>query len=197
MANLPGPWQVRILYSVLADGQTTEHRQDINCDVETVGAIGDPFSAFTLKRKATTAIAADTGVNEYLGHVDDAFNVNTSWINAELWKYNIGTTDAVWYSTLGLSQVGISVSAPQTTGQAILSFRTAGGGHAYLHFMESIAVPGAEDFPPVSAEFQDIADWAVGNSSWIIGRDNAYLANLVKLNPGRNEALFKKRFRSA
>lgn len=195
MANFPGPWQVRLNYSVLAGGFTDTHQQRLNCDMDTAGNVGDGFADFSVKRRNAAALSLFTAINDWVDLIDAVYNQNSTFIDAELWKYTAGTDDAAWYSSQSISQAGASVANAIRAQESIMTFRTFGGGSMRLHFMETITAAGITDFPPFSAEYEAISSFVLGDGNWILARDNTYPATDVALHPGVNERLFKKAFR--
>jgi hypothetical protein len=115
---------------------------------------------------------------------------------AEIWKYDVGTFDASFITSVPMAFAGLRTAAPVNSSQMIMTFRTTAGGIAKLSFMESPNGGNLPDAPPFAeTSLDDIADAFIsGDFPWV-GRDGGFPFVTLRLFPGQNEALFKLRFR--
>jgi hypothetical protein len=198
--NFPGPYELRFSYSTTPAGLATfSHIMHLNVDLTSVPAAGTLFSAINAKTKggvATPTLAA--AVEAWLTLIANAWNTTTDFPVVELWKYAAGTFDATFISSYDPTvSAGLSASASLAAIQTIITFRSVEGGIMRLNFMESVtAVAGSQTFPTNITLYNNIAAFCVSSDAWMLARDTSYLVAPIRLLPGQNEQLFKKRFRT-
>jgi hypothetical protein len=188
--NFPGPYQVRLNYTV--DGR--KHQQRLNVD-ETSGAVsGLPFASYDLATFGAADVDLQVAVDNWISLIDNIFNTAaTAFIDAELWKFTPGGNDAVFWASYTIGETGAGGGAAITDGQARMSFISQEGGTMFLDFMESTEGPAPTDsFPFPDASVDAIADFVIGATNWILAKDTSYPVAARFWNPGINEALFKK-----
>lgn len=200
-ANFPGPYEVRLLYTASVSSVVLNHRQRLSCavagDDPTVGTI---FDNIDVGRRVGGAISLKAAVDAYvdLMKVFYAGSGATNIVSAELWKYATESFDASFVSSYAIGVAGTSGSGVQAANQSIVTMRTTNGGIFKLSYMESVISFAVTDPGTISNAGLEamVADIEAGNQPWI-ARDNGYPIVRIAHYPGQNEALFKKRYRTA
>ncbi len=90
--------------------------------------------------------------------------------------------------------IGASGSADVQWGQADFTFKSAGGGRGLLKLLETPLPVDTKSAlnSYVSGTIRDFVDYLIGDSSWILARDNTYLSRPINLVTKTNDALRKK-----
>lgn len=193
MANFPGPWAVEIHYTVGG----LNHSMLFSCSTPSLINVGDDPNTIDLYQKGGGTASLTTSVNVLVTLFQPLFDTTSDFVSFDFWKYAPSSYDRVWYSggLIGLSGTNAGTYAPAKYRK--FSFRTVGGGVAYITLLESI-VDGnlQESYPFVSPASNAIADYAVSATSWLSARDNSYFAVPLRLSDGQNEVLFRKRYRN-
>jgi hypothetical protein len=199
--NFPGPYEIRLLYSVSITSVVLNHRQRLSCAIAGDDpTVGTPFSSINVGRRAGGAIALDDAVDAYVALMKAFYPGSgaSTIVSAELWKYQTETFQADFVSAYDIGVPGTSGSGPQSAAQSIVTMRTTNGGIFKLSYMESVipfAVTDPGTFTNAGLEAL-VADIEAGNQPWL-ARDNGYPIVRIAHYPGQNEALFKKRYRTA
>lgn len=203
--NFPGPYELRFLITTsnLTGGVYT-HVQRVNIDVAGNPAQGSTFSTISVKDKVTPtgAVDLDVLVEAWLTVLAPLYNNAFSFDAVELWKYPTAQSfDSEFWSAYGPPTAQpSSVSAAHEAGQAILTFRTSEGGILKINLMETKIASGlSRGYDNMTTEEKAVADFVLGGGATydaaFLGRDTSYPFSFIKIYPGRNEALFKRRFR--
>ncbi len=200
--NYPGPYEVRIFYTVTVGSVALEHTQRLNCNVSPHADPGEEFNDITVVTRGPLGGGAGfstlkSAVDDYVALMRGIYNTTTANIDrAELWRYTPGTFEAAFVSAYNIDLPGTIASATVQAGEAILTFRTIEGGIMKLAYEESYLPPGgAQSLGVVTGPAAAIRDYVLGSSNWILARDTSYPFAGYRYNPGQNEAIFKKRFR--
>jgi len=197
--NFPGPYEVRLYYSSnYSVGGIIQHSQRLNVIIDPEPDPGDLFSTISAIRRDGSPFALDGEVDDWVAAMQPFYPnaAGNSFDYAELWKYEPESFDASFVSTYPIALAGTSASVVNQTGQAIVTFRTLGGGVMKLSFMESVVGVGVRDtLPFANAALDALADSVVAGTFPWVGRDGTYPFACIALFPGNNEAVFKKRFR--
>lgn len=195
--NFPGPYEVRINYSVTVAGQTLQHQQRLNFKCNPVPTAGDPFNSIAVERADGTTQTLQTLVDNWITVLRPMYASGVStFIDAEAWKYLPGTFEASYISSYAINLAGTSATGAVAAGQAIMTFRTLEGGIMKVSLMESsIAVGPSRSYTAMTSAEQDIANAVFVAPQKFLGRDTSYPFSVLRLHPGTNEALFKKRYR--
>lgn len=199
--NFPGPYEIRIKYTVTASAIALNHTQRLSCAVSGDDpTVGTPFSGITVGRRTGGAVALNTAIDAYVAlmKVFYAGSGASTIVSAELWKYISGTFDASFVSSYTINVNGTSGSGVQIANQSIVTMRTTNGGVFKLSYMETVipfAVIDAGTITNAGLEAM-VADIEAGNQPWL-GRDDGFPISRIAHYPGQNEALFKKRYRAA
>ena len=196
--NFPGPYEVRIYYSVsYSVGGVLTHSQRLNVRLDADPTPGTAFADINALRR-------DESPFDLAGEVDDWVllmkalysNAGVTIDYAELWKYEDQSYDASFVSTYPIAVAGTNGQATIGAAQSIVTFRTMNGGIMKLSFMESVVAEGSKDTLPFSsAQLDAIADAVVAGTVPWYGKDNSYPFACIAAFNGKNEALFKRRFR--
>jgi len=198
--NFPGPYEVRLYYSTsYSIGGVIQHSQRLNCIVDGTPAPGTAFADVDVLRRDGSPFALDSEVDDWVAAMQGFYSngAGNSFDYAELWKYEPESFDASFVSAYSIALPGTSATVINQAGQAIVTFRTIGGGVMKLSFMETVLGTGSRDtLPFANAAMDALADSVVAGTFPWIGRDGTYPFACIALFPGANEALFKRRFRS-
>lgn len=196
--NFPGPYTVRIFYTVdVAGNGVLVHRQELNVRIQGTPEPGTAFGDIDVLRRDDTDWPLDGEIDDWVALLADVYNsANTEFTHAELWKYDPLSFDANFVSTYPLAVVGTSGSGNAQAGQVIYTFRTQEGGIMKITLMEAAVAAGNPlGYSSISAAQQAIVDAVqYGSSPWL-ARDTSYPFAFIRQFGGQNEATFKKRFR--
>lgn len=194
--NYPGPWEIRIAYSVVTTYGTKHHSCRMNVDVDTDPGPGSAFADYDLKSRAGLYYTAESWTDAFVDLMKVLYKADSTIIAAELWKYATGSYNAAFQSAYSIGVAGTNVGTTQSFVQNILTFRSQNGGSARLNFMETCLGAGATDpYPTASTPINDIFDLVTALQSPVIARDGGYLFAPLNYLPGQNERLFKKDLR--
>lgn len=197
--NFPGPYEIRLYYTVVLSSVALTHSQRLNLRVAGTPTPGTLFSDIDALRRDDSPFALDGEVDDWVALIDGLYHNGagaTSFDYAELWKYEPESFDASFISTYDIAVPGASVTANNAAGQTIMTFRTLEGGVMKLSFMETNIFYAARDTPPYSNTTAEAirAACVAGTVPWM-GRDGSYPFAAIALYPGQNEATFKRRYR--
>jgi hypothetical protein len=168
-------------------------------DMAVEGLPGDPFSAWDVENSTGVTRTAQAIADSLAALFEPLYNASVSdtLSRVELWKYTPGTYEAAFQSSYSPSFTA-SGSGGVNDAEAIVTFRTAGGGIARLHVMEPVAVvdPGLTlGMPSGVTEIDALASFLTTAPKVMLGRDNTYVISALNYHPGISEALFKDRYR--
>lgn len=197
--NFPGPYELRIFYTVaVSGGLTLTHSQRLNVALTADPDPGTAFGLITVNRGGASTDTLETVLNEWIALVRTIYNTsNTSFTLAELWKYEAQSFEASFVSAQDISLGGSAAGGNVVTGQAIFTFRSAEGGVLKVNFMESILASGNKlQYAALSADGKAIVDYIIAVDGPFLARDTSQPFAFIATYPGQNEALFKKRFRA-
>jgi hypothetical protein len=177
-----------------------QHSQRLNVDLVAAPDPGDAFSTISVQQGGAGTIALSTLVDDWVAVIAELFNSGATTIDyAELWKYEPLSFEASFVSAYDIGEAGASATAIQSTGQAIYVFRTSEGGILKINLMESV-VPGgyAVGYSVLTASQKAVVDFVLSLAGGppFLGRDTSYPFAFIRLYPGQNEAVYKKRYRS-
>lgn len=197
--NFPGPYEIRLFYSVPFSGFTTlQHVARYNLRVEGTPDPGTPFSGINALRRDDSPFALDGEIDDWVTLIKGLWSsaALTTIDYAELWKYEPLSFDASFVSAYSIAETATSASANANSGQVIVTFRTAGGGIMKISFMETILAAALPDtLPFTNATLDAVADAVVAGTVPWLARDGTYPFACIAAYAGQNEAVFKKRFR--
>lgn len=196
--NYPGPYEVRIFYTVTTGFAIMSHSQRLNVRVDGTPAPGTPMADIDFLRRDNTPFAATSEIDAWVALMRARFATHASNViqYAELWKYEPESFDASFVSTYDINLAANGGGTTLIGGQEIYTFRTEEGGIMKLNFMQSTQAEGAPIvYSGLSVNQKAIVDAVRNGTSPWLGRDTSYPFSFIKMYPGRNEALFKKIFR--
>lgn len=196
-SNFPGEFEVRINYTIILGGKTTNHQQRFSFDANTVGNVGDDFDQWTpIQRSGSEALDLAASIQVYTDELQDYYHSTCTINDAELWKYATGTFDAAWQASEAITKVGSGTNVNGQDAEQIMTFRTTLGGLMRAHFMQGPETAGLKQtLPLANVDLDTLADEILKSGNWFKGRDGGYPIVLLGMYPGQNEALFKARFR--
>lgn len=195
--NYPGPYEVRVNYSVPVGGTTLIHQHRFSLEMSVVADPGADFSEFTpLGRQGAYADDLEVYVGDYLAEVQAFYPTTADFNDAELWEYEPGSFNAAFRSVLTLGLNGTHGSPGAQDAQAIISFRGTLGGPLKMDFRNSIYPQGIfQTFPTSESEVNSYAGFVTTVNTPIRARDGGFAFSPLKFLPGVNEAMTKKRLR--
>lgn len=191
--NYPGPFELRIYYQTAQGAASTNSQFRVSLDLASDPGPGLNFDDYAVKRRDLSSEDLGTLTDELVTILRPFFNsASASLINAELWKYEVGTYNAQFYASYTLGLAGTSGSSTQAWNQVVITFRSTSGGSARLTLMQTVKVTNVTDpYPFADTQAADLAAWAVGAQSWVLARDGGYLHSPKNYMSGQNEHLFK------
>lgn len=197
--NYPGPYELRINYETDGTpGGVYEHQLRLSCILASDPTPGDLFADIDIVPRVAASTNLASVTDELIILLKPFFSAaDATFVNAELWKYAALSFDASYISSYAIAVAGTAGTSTTPGQQTIFSFRTFGGGKFFVHLLETVGVPAvSENYADMDAAEKALADWFTDDAdSWFVARDNTYPLLVLKLHPGQNEALFKKRFR--
>lgn len=191
--NYPGPYQVRIFYTV----SSRVHVCALNVQMSVEGVAGDPFSDFIpLQRNGSAVTTLDTHVDNFVTVAKVFLNSGQSFNYAELWKYTPDSFEADFISSYTIGVAGTAGAATKSASQMIWTFRTQEGGSMRVVLMDTVTDAGVTvPYGSMDTNTKALADAITGGTNVWIARDTSYPFNAISMFPGQNEALFKKIYR--
>lgn len=192
--NFPGPWQVRLFYTV----KTRVHEARYNVDIAVEADPGDPFSDFVPReRDGDTVTNLATHVDNWVTAIKPMLNSGDGTIDrAELWKIVPDTFDGIYHSTYNIGVAGTSAIATQDAAQTVFTFRTQEGGIARFDFIDSILDQGPSvAYASLSTTPKAIVDLILSANNIWLARDTSYPISFLFMHPGQSERWFKKIYR--
>lgn len=200
--NYPGPYELRLYYSVLISPTTLQHVARYNWQAPLAAdyPAGTAFTDMTVQRR----VDAVPGVGDDLKTCVDAWVtlframfISTSTVDyAECWKYEPNSFNGDFVSAYTIGLAGTGAGSAQPGGQVIHTYRTQEGGILKLNFMESNGSPGAKTtLASATGSTAAIRDHVISTDNWFLGRDTSYPFAPINYLPGQNEVVWKKRFR--
>lgn len=198
--NFPGPYELRLYYTVTIGTQILTHVARYNLAVNGPIAPGTEFPDIQVVRRSGVDLTAGGQLNTVLVAwvtlIKAKFPNTVNFDYAELWRYTPFSFEADYVSTYPLDIPGTAGGSVVPAGQEIWTFRTLEGGIMKLSFMETNVAPGATRSAGTAVGGDaTIRDFVIGSNNWILARDTSYPFSAIKIHPGQNEAVFKKRFR--
>lgn len=198
--NYPGPYELRLNYRVGIDTELPlDHQLRLSLFTDIMPTPGDEFVDIDIVPRVIANRALSLVTDELVTLLQPFYTAaGTAFLNAELWAYVAGTFDASWISAYEINEVGTSVVVEQLAGQSIYTYRTIEGGLFKLTLMECNHYQSVSMvYPDLTADNQALVDFCVADDeSWFLARDTSYPLLFLKLHPGQNEHLFKRRFRT-
>jgi hypothetical protein len=191
--NYPGPYELRIFYTVNA----LTHTMRLNTTALANPTPGTPFADIDIDDDLLGSEDLETATDDLVLLLKVLLASSNSTIDyAELWKYEAESFESSFVSSYDLAVAGTSGSTYNPAGQAQFVFRTYEGGIMKVNVMESILGSGVKDTGTLvnSAAEAFKNSFITGANRWI-GRDTSAPFSFIALYPGQSEALFKKRYR--
>lgn len=191
--NFPGPYEVRINYTV----SSRPHVAKLNCFV--VGApdyVEDWASEYFLN-KGGTSTQMDTAMDTWVALMGDLLNSGVATIDfAELWKYEPASFVSSYAGAYDISVAATAAFSLQPYTQNIFSFRTLEGNNMSIQLMEGVRVPTSRvTYASMNEQEQALVDHCLSNDMVWQARDTSFPLAFRHLLCGQNEALWKKVFR--
>jgi len=188
----PGPYEVELSYV----GAGITHKQRLNCVITVEGAVGDPFSNFTVQTRGGASITLNAAVDAYVAVLRNKLSTSTNITTANLYKYEAGTFDKMFLATYDVNVLGSIASAENLNHQTILTFTSSmGNPFRWTVLDDTTNLNTRIPIRDAIASVQAVATYLTGSTNWIIARDGGYPTGKLNSSEGQNEALFKRRNR--
>lgn len=191
--NFPGPYEVRIFYSV--SGLT--HTMKVNCKVEGSPLPGVDASTLTMETRGGGSVNLVDAVDGFVALLADVHSTDMDFDYAEVYSYPPQSYDATFISAFSLAVTGTVASTVYPAQQHTLTFRTQEGGVMKLVLLETAftgngIISGSNDVAPWAA----IWSFVDSDANWLLARDTSWPIAKIRRSDGQNEALFRRRFRA-
>lgn len=193
-ANFPGPWQVIYHYTY----DNLDHILSVNCDLDVVGDVGDPFTEFDVKLRSGGTQALETAVDDFIDLLRPWWYTDVTISHCELWKYTALSFDKTWYSALTLGLAGTATDPTNPASEIIWTMRTQEGGILKITQEETKSTSYSKvAWGSLGAGTPGdlLGDYLEAPTNWILARDTSYPIARLSLLPGQNERIFKQRYR--
>lgn len=193
--NFPGPYELRIFYSVDA----RDHVQKFNVDLTADPDVGTAFSSILAVTKGGGTENLAQVVSDYVGlAVNFLSDTDASFDYAELWKITPFSFDGVYRAAHVIAESGVNATATGPANQVTMTFRTQEGGSARMTLLDTVDTGWKNvSYSQLGAgTAKDLFDYLFSSNSVFLGRDTSYFDAPVKYLVGQNERLFKRVYRS-
>ena len=187
--NFPGPYQLRIFYTVSLSSLVLEHMQSLNIALSPDPTPGDDFSTMQpVYPVGTTFTDLEDMLDTYIADMAACLGSASASINrVELWKYDPGTFDASFVGAKAYSQAGTSGSAGQAAAQSIVTMRTTLGGVFKYVIMESVIIPAVTDPGVIALAALEAIIASIESGEYpFLGRDGGWPFSRIAHYPGQN-----------
>lgn len=196
--NFPGPYEVRIFYTVdVLPGGPLEHQLRLSCVPDGDPVPGTPFDEIDILRAngspgdlAIQTLGVVNVIEDFLNNTDATID------RAELWKYTPGTFVADFISSYIINQNGTNVSATVPCSQSIWTMRTVGGGIFKVVVLDGTGAQSApQTYAQSNQDNKNLFDFFTApTAAPFVARDNSFPFSPLKVFVGQNEHLFKVRY---
>lgn len=190
--NSLAPAYVELFYSATIDSRLHPHTATYPVIPTATPVVGNVPNFVTNDDNDDTATNL---ITDWIDIMKTAYNGGFTFDRADIYSQPTDDDDPLFIVTIPLAVVGTSITATVKFCRLTCSFKTELGGNARLTLMESIyAVNATDSFPYASVPIDSLADYALGNSGWIRGRDNGKLSTSTRYVTKVDDALRKKYF---
>lgn len=140
------------------------------------------------------AIDAGIAVAAYVNVLKALAPTTATFQYWELWEIATPGADPTFRFTDDLNVPGTNASALVPASQVTWSYRTQGGGKGYVYLMSSAQQANIKGRGPafISAPYKAVADYLVGDTCFIKGRDNTRPIVVTKVLTKTNDKMRKK-----
>jgi hypothetical protein len=192
--NFPGPYELRVNYTV----DTFDHVLKLNVKALANPTPGTPFSGIDIDDDVLGSVDLATATDELIDLLQPLFkSTDCTFTTAELWKNIPLTYQATYVSSYDINLAATGGAGTVTAGEVIYTFRTYEGGIMKVYLEEANRVMGgSRTYTQLTGDEQDLVDHIIAPNARYVGRDTSSPFAFLKLHPGQNEAIFKKRYRS-
>jgi len=200
MLNFPGPFQLRVFYTVdPAGGGAMDHVLALNLALASPPNPGTAFADINVTARIVADHPLSTVTDELVGYLRELSSLaDCTFTHAELWVYEDLAFNAAFVSTYNVNLAGIVVADGEPAAQDIYVFRTYEGNLMKGYTQEFCSTPGPSiTYPNLAQVTQDLVDYFIDdNHSFFLARDTSYPLAFLKLHPGSSESIFKRRNRN-
>lgn len=197
--NYPHPYQVVIDYTTVPSGfQPMTHKLSFNLK-ELDGAIqvGDAFDNIAFLNRLGTGVYLDVLVDAVIAGLQPFYPASTDFIQATLYKYEMGSQEGLWQSVYAIAENGTSANPSIAGHQVTWTLRTSEGGISRFQLMEEDSSSKTKQaFPTGSARVEAIRDLLIDPAQPFVGQDGGWLVAGNFYSQTFNEKLEKKRYRT-
>lgn len=147
-----------------------------------------------LVQKNGVDVPMSTAVDAFITLIKTMFNAATEFVKAEAWFYPTGAGDPIWVYTHALGVAGTAGTPNTNMAQGVITFRTLIGGVFKLYLMEgAFTVNSRNSWPFGAGNPTNVANYLIGSTSWVYGRDNGSLVVPMWFTTKTNDKLRKIR----
>lgn len=184
--NSLAPSFVKIRYTVA----TIEHVMTLPVEIDGAITVGESPQ---LKRRAASSSDFVGNLTAFTEVLDSCFDDNCAFGTGEIWSQPTPADDPLWVYTYGLANTGESTTDYLRAEQVVMTFRSTLGGLFKLYLMETYFPPNqASGYSGMAAELKTLADYIMGESSWIKARDNGWPIACLGMKSKTNDVLRRK-----
>lgn len=194
--NFPGPYELRIYYTVTINTVPLIHVQRLNLSIAEPADPGDIFDNYTVNLRGGTTDTLNDVTDAWVTIIRGFWSSAATIDYAELWRYTPGTFISEYVASYPIALAGNGAAAPVNSGQVLMTFRTLEGGVMKLSFGETgiaQAIPRA--YAGMTTVEKAVVDHLIAPNAPFLARDTSYPIASIKSFPGQNEKTFKQRYR--
>lgn len=136
-----------------------------------------------------------TATNSFLASLQGLFHVSVDFTSAELWTIASVGADPVFQDSFEPTFTGSNAGGVQANGQAVLTFRTEGGGLYRLYLMEHSITINSVFVPPAytgATAFATAAAAVTSATSMVKGRNGGHPLTSLRAVTKTNDTLRQK-----
>lgn len=143
-----------------------------------------------------TPIALSTAITNYLIVFKPFHATTTDIVSVECWFYETEESDPIWVYTHEIGEVGTGAATALLMGQAVFSFRTAGGNVLKAFIMEpssNVNPNQRQSYPWPAGLIANYGNYVISSASIFRGRDGFRPVTGIWMTTKYNDALRKRR----
>lgn len=196
--HFPGPYELRIFYVAdFSPGGALTHQQRMSLILDADPDVGETFDNIVVKLAGGGTDTLDNVLDGWRNVIEDFLSAaSTTFTHAELWKYVAGSYEATYVATQDISAAATSGSAARAAAESIWTMRTRGGGIMRVSLLDTISAPAdPSTYADSNADNQALWDFLTDPVTGpFVARDDSYPVAPLRVFPGQNEHVFKKRY---
>jgi len=195
--NFPGPLEIEFAYTVA--GVKHKMRQSFSvAPPATVTPGQNPNTIFPLLRDTgASPVSIVQHTQDLVDKIQPIFNdTDASGGVVDVYEYTPGTYDRTWITSFTSGFVPSSAIPTGLASQTTLTFRSTKGGIGRLVLLETVGSTNDQIEPgDFDLTIQELVTEFVSNGSPWRTRDDGFFLTPIRLSPGQNETIWRKRYR--